>query len=143
MNDLYRTVVLERYRSPRHRHPLAGANAEAHTHNPLCGDEITIQARIEDGRLTEAAFDAHGCSISQASADLMIDLTTGRSIPEVDALHQAFAAMLEPDNPGPAPKELGDAALLQEVRRYPVRVRCALLAWETLHAALHPATDAA
>lgn len=142
MQDLYRQVVLDRYRSPRHRRALPDATHQAHTHNPLCGDELTVYARVDGATLAEAGFEARGCSISQASADLMIDAVAGRALDEVHSLTAAFRNLLE-DEAGEPRAELGEARTLAEVRRYPVRVKCALLAWETLEAALASSSAAA
>lgn len=141
MQDLYRDVVLERYRRPRHRGPLEGATTEAHTNNPLCGDELSVFVRVQNGALVDVTFEARGCSISQASADLMIDVVRGRSMEEAATLIDSFRGLLIGDETQWAP-DLGDAQVLQAVRKYPVRVKCALLAWETLGEALRAATGA-
>ena len=135
MEDLYREVVIDRYRHPHHRHVLDSATAQAHTYNPLCGDELTIFVRVQDQTLAEAAFDAHGCSISQASADLMIDAVQGQSLAGVRERITAFRRLLAVDD-APECAEVGEAQVLRAVRKYPVRVKCALLAWDTLETAL-------
>ena len=135
MEDLYREVVIERYRRPRHRHALDNATAQAHTHNPLCGDDLTIFVQLEDQTLVDAAFEAHGCSISQASADLMIDVVQGQTLDEVRELIAAFRGMVSAEDAA-EPSGLGDARVLRAVRKYPVRVKCALLAWDSLESAL-------
>jgi nitrogen fixation NifU-like protein len=128
-------VILEHYRAPANRRVVEHADVEGFSQNPLCGDEITVAARIRDGLVADAGFQARGCSISQASADMMIDAIRGRTLDEVAALAGQFRAMMAGAVDGPA-SDLGDLAALQGVRRFPVRVKCALLPWNTLEAAL-------
>ena len=133
--DLYRAVVLEHYKNPANRHPMDDVTGRGYSHNPLCGDEITIYARVEDGRLADASFDARGCSISQASADMMIDHLRGRGIAEVEATISDFEKLLE-DSDAEPPASLAGVAVLAAVRKFPVRVKCALLPWRTLREAI-------
>lgn len=135
LDDLYRAVILQHYQSPSHRRPVDEADVRGFSQNPLCGDEMTVGAWIRDGRVAEAGFQARGCSISQASADMMIDAVGGRSLEEVSALIGQFRAMMAGGAEEPS-TDLGDLAVLQGVRRFPVRVKCALLPWNTLESAL-------
>jgi nitrogen fixation protein NifU and related proteins len=135
MEDLYREVVIDRYRSPRHRGPLTDSTGQAHTQNPLCGDDLTIFVRVDGDTLSDASFEAQGCSISQASADLMIDAVRGQPLTGVQAAISAFRAMLAADEAQPS-SLLGQAEVLAAVRKYPIRVKCAQLAWDTLETAL-------
>ena len=135
LEDLYREIILRHYQSPSHRGRLADADAEAFAQNPLCGDEMRISARIDDGSIADLAFEARGCSISQASADMMADAVTGRALDFASELAASFKSMMsEPD--GEAAESLGDLAALRHVKKYPVRVKCALLPWSTLLEAL-------
>lgn len=135
IEDLYRSVILEHYQSPRHRGAVADPTVQGHSMNPLCGDEMSVTARIEGDRVVEAAYEARGCSISHASADMMADLIRDKTLVEVSDLCESFRQMMEGTSDD-APTELGDLNVLQSVRKYPVRIKCALLPWNTLAAAL-------
>jgi nitrogen fixation NifU-like protein len=139
IEDLYRTVILEHYQSPRNRGVLPNPTVQAHSMNPLCGDEMSVTARIEGDRLVDAAYEARGCSISHASADMMADLIKGKTLAQVSNLCASFRNMME-DSVDDVASELGDLTALQSVRKYPVRIKCALLPWNTLIEALrdHP-----
>ncbi len=135
LDDLYREILLDHYRNPRNRGPLAAANAAADGSNPLCGDEITLELRLDgDGRIADAAFSGQGCSISQASSSLMTEYVKGRSSDEATSAIDAFQAMMVEGEE--APEDLGDIGALAGVRRFPMRVKCASLAWKTLEVAL-------
>ncbi|MEA2641084.1 MAG: nitrogen fixation protein NifU [Chloroflexota bacterium] len=134
VDDLYRRVVLDRYQAPVHRGPLADANATASAHNPLCGDEITVRARVEDGHIAEVAWEALGCSIVHASADMMADEVQGRQPDAIPELVARVGAMLAGSDE--AADALGEIGVFRSVRRYPARVKCALLPWKTLAEAL-------
>ena len=143
LEELYREVILDHYRSPRNRNPVTGANASADGDNPLCGDEVRVEMLIEDGVVTEIGVNGHGCSISQASGSMMGDAVKGRDIDAIRTLTGRFKGMmsidgatgpdLDPDRPGAA---LGDLEALQGVRRFPVRIKCANLPWTTMEEAL-------
>jgi nitrogen fixation NifU-like protein len=135
LEDLYREVILQHYQSPSHRGRIDAADAEAFAQNPLCGDEMRITARIEEGLLADVAFEARGCSISQASADMMADVVSGKAIATTSELAASFRSMMSEADADP-PASLGDLAAFQHVRKYPVRVKCALLPWNTLLEAL-------
>jgi nitrogen fixation protein NifU and related proteins len=135
LEDLYREIILRHYQAPSHRGRIAEPTAEAFAQNPLCGDEMRITAHIEDGSITDLAFEARGCSISQASADMMADVVTGQGLASASELAARFQAMMADDGDGAA-ESLGDLASLQHVKKYPVRVKCALLPWNTLIEAL-------
>lgn len=135
LEDLYREVILRHYQSPRNRRAIPDPSAESFAQNPLCGDEISVCARIDDGRIVDAGFQARSCSIVQASADMMADVVRGKTLMQVSDLIGMFRAMMA-NGADRAPEELGDLAALQGVRRYPVRVKCALLPWNTLADAL-------
>ena len=142
LDELYRQVILDHYRSPRHSGHIEKADATAEGQNPLCGDEVTIELRIEDGRVTDAAVRGRGCSISQASGSMMADKIVGLTTDEVDELIHRVKRLLdiEPGDPGVDPDrpgaKLGDLEALAGVRRFPVRIKCADLPWATLQEAL-------
>jgi len=131
LEDLYRDTILKHYQSPSHRGRLADADAEAFNMNPLCGDEMRITARIEDGSIADVAFEARGCSISQASADMMADVVKGQALGSATEIADSFKSMMAQTDDGRS-DSFGDLAALQHVKRYPVRVKCALLPWNTL-----------
>ena len=135
LDDLYREILLDHYRSPRNRGPLDGANARAEGSNPLCGDELALELRLDgEGRIDGVAFTGSGCSISQASSSLMTEYVKGRTAGEAIAGAESFRALMTGD--GAAAAGLGDIEALAGVRKFPVRVKCAALAWKTLELAL-------
>ncbi|EEA03238.1 SUF system FeS assembly protein, NifU family [Burkholderia sp. H160] len=142
LRDLYQEVIFDHYRRPRNCRRLPDANHRAEGYNPLCGDRITLYLRIEDGVVTDVGFDGTGCAIAIASASLMTEALKGRTEPEVEALFGSFHDMVTT----PAgtslqnQADLGKLAVLSGVREFPARVKCATLAWHTLHAALHDAS---
>jgi nitrogen fixation NifU-like protein len=158
LEDLYREIVLDHYRSPRNRGELPTPPAHRATgFNPLCGDEISLDVIVEDGKIKEVAFSGQGCSISQSSASLMTSAIKGMSVKEARKLTRSFKAMMNIHqsslgNDGKDeleeeteeldaseqvnPKDLGELAALQGVVKYPVRIKCATLSWNTLLQAL-------
>lgn len=135
LRDLYQEVIFDHYRKPRNHHALADANHVAHGHNPLCGDQVTIYLKVEDGVVLDLSFEGTGCAISTASASLMTDALKGKKLDEVEHLFEEFHQMVTHDDTEPAP-ELGKLEVLAGVREFPARVKCATLAWHTLQAAL-------
>jgi len=150
LEDLYREVILDHYRSPRNRKPVALPTAVADGTNPLCGDEVHVEVRFEGDALTAVSVTGQGCSISQSSASMMSEAVKNKSQAEIRDLTRRFKAMmdvesnggagLDPGRPGAA---LGDIEALQGVRRFPVRIKCALLPWTTLEQALDGQADSA
>ena len=143
LRDLYQEVILDHGRRPRHGTRLAAFDATAKGDNPMCGDRVQVFVRRDaDGRVAEAGFEARGCAISVASADLMAEVVAGRTKDEVRALAKEFGNMART---GQAPE--GDAAMerlrpLAGVHEYPSRVKCATLPWHALLAALDGQGDA-
>jgi nitrogen fixation protein NifU and related proteins len=134
LQELYQQVILDHNRRPRNfREMQPGRKAEGY--NPLCGDRLTVYLRVEDGRIQDASFVGSGCAISKASASLMTDSVKGKTIEEADALFDRFRTMITraPEDPV---EDLGKLAVFAGVRQFPVRVKCASLAWHTLHAAM-------
>jgi nitrogen fixation NifU-like protein len=133
VEDLYREIILDHYRSPRNkRRGVEGAIAVKHD-NPLCGDELHLAVDVQNGQLSDVAFDGKGCSISQASASMMTEAVQGQSVNEALALTETIRLMMHGEHPG---DDLGDLMALEGVAKFPVRVKCALLAWMALKDAL-------
>jgi len=131
LDDLYREVILDHYRNPRNKRSLDAATIDVHRNNPLCGDDITVRITVADGIATDAAFEGQGCSISQASASMMTEQVKGRKVPEIDDIVMKFRKMMAGEE-DPTEEELGDLVALKGVVKYPVRIKCAVLAWDAL-----------
>ncbi len=131
LDELYRELILDHYKSPRHRGTLPSPDVTAEGYNPVCGDEVEMQLDFDGDRLTDLAINGRGCSISQASGSMMSELVAGKSIGEIRRLSDEFKQMLTDDG-APVPKDLGDLEALQGVAKFAVRVKCATLAWHTL-----------
>ena len=141
LRDLYQEVILDHHRRPRNCYTMECPHREAKGHNPLCGDTVKVYLRIADGVIEEISFIGEGCAICTASCSLMTEAVRGRKVTEVEELFEGFHHMLT----GVAEEkgvELGKLRVFEGVREYPVRVKCATLAWHTLHAALSDAADA-
>lgn len=142
LEQLYREVILDHYRNPRHAGSIESPDAHAEGHNPLCGDEVTIDLDLDGNTVADARIRGRGCSISQASASMMAEAITGKTFDEIDDLSHRVKAMLdiEEGDPGLDPERpgatLGDLEALAGVRQFPVRIKCADLAWTTLAEAL-------
>jgi nitrogen fixation NifU-like protein len=130
--DLSREIILDHYQNPRNHGRLEQPTVANRGHNPLCGDEVELSLLIDGAeRLDDIRFAGRGCSISQASASMMTDIVKGHTLDEVDTSVQRFTQSMS--NRQPAPAELEDELdALQGVKRYPARVKCALLPWTTL-----------
>lgn len=131
LDDLYREVILDHYRNPRNKHGLDGATVDLTHNNPLCGDEITIHAIVRDGTVVDVAFEGQGCSISQSSASMLTDLVKGKPLPQVEKIILDFRSMMA-GKPIDDEESLGELVALKGVTKYPVRIKCAVLAWDTL-----------
>jgi nitrogen fixation NifU-like protein len=135
LNDLYQEVILDHNRRPRNFHSLAEASHSAEGYNPLCGDRLTLYLKIADGIVVDVSFEGGGCAISKASASLMTDAIKGKSVGEAQALFERFHRMVTTP-PETAVEDMGKLSVLAGVREFPVRVKCASLAWHTLKAAM-------
>jgi nitrogen fixation NifU-like protein len=138
LDALYRQVVLEHYRNPRGRDPVPGANLHGEGQNPVCGDEVELHARVQEGRITGIQVRGKGCSISVASGSMLAEMLEGKTLEEARRYLEAFRAILHGEA-APADLDLGDLEALEGVRRFPVRIKCALLPWTTLEQALEAA----
>jgi nitrogen fixation protein NifU and related proteins len=162
LEDLYREIILDHYRSPRNRGELPAPPAlRVEGFNPLCGDEVVVYVAVEDGAVRDIRFAGQGCSISQSSASLMSAAVKGKSVQAVRDLIRTFKAMMsvhearlgDGDGTDPAgedgargsvnPDELGELAALQGVVKFPVRIKCATLSWITLAQGLDEAEASA
>jgi len=141
LDDLYQEILLDHYRNPRHFGPLPGCDHAAEGHNPLCGDRVHVEVKLDGRRLSEVKFEGSGCAISTASASMMTDAVTGRTRDEVEALYQRFHDALTVGGSTDALEDQGELAALAGVREFPMRVKCATLAWHTLRSALAGADD--
>jgi nitrogen fixation NifU-like protein len=151
LEDLYREIILDHYRSPRNRGELETPPAvKTEGFNPLCGDEIVVYLDVAEGRVADVKIGGQGCSISQSSASMMSSAIKGKSVDETRALIRAFKAMMsihervldgEAEAVSPDPEvRLGDLEALQGVVKFPVRIKCATLSWNTLAQGLDEAT---
>jgi nitrogen fixation NifU-like protein len=161
LEDLYREIILDHYRSPRNRGELAVPPAsKVEGYNPLCGDEVVVYLQVDDGSLADIRISGQGCSISQSSASLMSAAVKGKPLSEVRELIRTFKSMMSihearlgDDSDGPAPngsapeeapadtEALGELAALQGVVKFPVRIKCATLSWNALSQGLDELED--
>jgi nitrogen fixation protein NifU and related proteins len=141
LSELYQEVILDHNRRPRNFGALEDANRRARGHNPLCGDQLVVQLRLEDATIRDIRFEGSGCAISKASASLMTDAVKGRTVDEAMALFDRFHAMvMTPLGRDVDMEVVGKLGVLAGVREFPVRVKCASLAWHTMKAALSDAS---
>jgi nitrogen fixation protein NifU and related proteins len=138
--QLYQEMVVEHKRAPRHFGTLAAPTHQARGRNPQCGDDVQVQLRLQDGRVADVAFDGQGCAICIASASMMTEAVLGRDIDTARALQQRFRAVLT-GQAEPEGADLGKLVSLAGVRRYPSRIKCALLGWHALMHAIGEAAD--
>lgn len=136
LRELYQEVILDHHKRPRNFGSLADANRHAEGHNPLCGDRLTVHLDVEDGVIKGVAFEGAGCAISRASASLMTDAVKGRPVAEVEHMFEEFHRMVTSGVDEEVEESLGKLAVFCGVREFPSRVKCASLAWHTLHAAI-------
>ena len=141
LEDLYKEVILDHYKNPRNKRPLPGAEFSCSKNNPLCGDEITVNAHVVDGRVAEVTFEGSGCSISQASASMLTEAVTGKTVGEAEDLARDVRGMLGGEVE-PSEETFGDLVALKGVVKYPVRIKCAVLSWDVLQDALEDTGDA-
>jgi len=130
-DDLYREIILDHYRNPRHHQTVDPADRVIEANNPLCGDEIDLSYRLDGGTVVAIGFTGRGCSISQASASMLCEAVTGMSVDDAARLAETFRMMLT-GNGDTGAADIGDLEALRGVRAYPVRVKCATLVWNAL-----------
>lgn len=142
LEDLYRDIILDHYRNPQGAAAIARPDHSADGQNPLCGDECSVALLLDGGRVGAVEYRGRGCSISVASGSMMAGEIKGRSLAEVRALEAAVKAMLQgKGKAGDGSLDMGDLEALEGVSKFPVRVKCALLAWSTLLEALSRPAD--
>jgi nitrogen fixation protein NifU and related proteins len=133
LQDLYREVLLDYFRSGAHKGKLDPADVKAHGINPVCGDELELFVKVDGGKIGAVRYAGHGCVISQASSAMLAEAVEGRTIPRAQELVKAFKDMMLSKAPLESlPEELESLRSLEGVRRFPTRIKCATLAWNTL-----------
>ena len=130
--ELYREILNEHNINPNHKKDLSGATISLNGVNPSCGDNITLNLKIENDIITDGSFTGSGCAISQASVDMMLDLVIGKSKTEALSLIENFMAMIKGTAEEPQIESLDEAASLQDISKMPARVKCAVLGWRTM-----------
>ncbi len=141
LEDLYQEVILDHNKRPRNKGPLPDATASADGHNPLCGDKIKVHVRVEGDRVVDLRFEGAGCAISQASASTMTEAVKGLSRSEIETLFEGFHVVVTGKADADSQPGLGKLAVFSGVSEFPMRVKCATLAWHTLRAALAGAAE--
>ena len=135
LDELYKEVILDHYRAPRNKGRLDPHDVSLERNNPLCGDEIELFVKFDGDTIEGIAFEGKGCSISQASASMMTEKVQGLSAKDATSVAESIKAMMAGEAEGDQ-KQLGDLVSLKGVVKYPVRIKCALLGWNTLEEAL-------
>ena len=128
----YNEILIDHNMHPAHKHELPDADMEMRGYNPTCGDDITLRLKVSDGVVVDGAFTGSGCAISQASADMMLDLVIGKPKEEALRLSDIFLRMIKGSASEEEIDELEEACVLQDVSHMPARVKCAVLGWHTL-----------
>lgn len=137
LNELYEEIILDHYRNPRNNEELDNPDVEIEANNPFCGDEVKIQINFQNGRVDEIGVTGRGCAISQSSASLLSELAEGQTRPELSRATDLMRRMMRDESLTEAEQDvLGDIEALRGVRRFPVRIKCALLPWAALQDAL-------
>lgn len=131
-NTFYSEILTDHNLHPMHKHDLCGATCEHEGINPSCGDDIILKLKVEDGVILDGSFTGSGCAISQASADIMLDLIIGRKTQEALHLGELFLKMIRGEATEEEVEELEEAGALQDISHMPARVKCAVLGWHTL-----------
>lgn len=132
--ELYQEVILDHNKKPRNKGKISPCSHEAEGYNPLCGDQINLTINVEENKIKDIAFEGHGCAISVASASMMTEATLGKNIEDALGLSKAFRECVTEDVS--ECKNLQDLEILKGVKEFPMRVKCATLAWHTLDSAL-------
>ncbi len=141
LRDLYQDVILEHSKTPRNYRELPAANHKAEGFNPLCGDRFTVYVTLDGDAIKDISFQGSGCAISKASASMMTQSVKGKTMEEAEKIFARFHEMVTGHGTAGNEPELGKLAVFSGVSEFPVRVKCATLAWHTLHAALEGKQD--
>jgi nitrogen fixation protein NifU and related proteins len=135
LDDIYKEVILDHYKRPRNKRELGDHAVSCTKNNPLCGDEITVFAQVSDGSIRDLTFQGAGCSISQSSASMMTEAVAGKTVDDALGMVAEFRGMMAGDVE-PTEERFGDLVALKGVVKYPIRIKCAVLAWDVLQEAL-------
>ena len=138
LDDLYQDIILDHYRSPRHQGLLDDPDLRGEGFNPFCGDQVVLTLDLDEaGRIAKVGFEGQGCSISQASASMLTGQLEGKTLEEAEALVRTFKGVMQGGEFTPEQEDdLGDIVALEGVKRFPIRIKCALLGWTTLQDAI-------
>jgi|SRR5215813_3446966 len=142
LNELYQQVILDHNKKPRNFRKPEVFNRSAQGHNPLCGDQLTVYLQLDNGVISDVAFEGSGCAISKAAASMMTQALKGKTTDETNRLFTEFHQMVTGDENEETADDLGNLRIFSGVREFPVRVKCATLPWHTLKAALDNQTTA-
>lgn len=140
--SFYNEILTDHNLHPMHKHELADANMQLEGVNPSCGDDIILYLKVEDGKIVDGSFTGDGCAISQASADIMLDLIIGREVEEAERLKESFLHMIKGEATDEEMELLEEAGALADISHMPARVKCAVLGWHTLENMLEGRTEA-
>lgn len=142
LRDLYQEVIIDHNRNPRNRRKMTDADRRVEGFNPLCGDQLVVYVKIDDdGVIDDISFEGRGCAISTASASIMTEVLRGKTEQEAEAMFHGFHGFVTGEDQADSASALGKLQVLGGVRNYPARVKCATLAWHTVHAALKNEAD--
>lgn len=140
--SFYNEILTDHNLHPMHKHELADANMQLEGVNPSCGDDVILNLKVEDGKIVDGSFTGDGCAISQASADIMLDLIIGREVEEAERLKESFLHMIKGEATDEEMELLEEAGALADISHMPARVKCAVLGWHTLENMLEGRTEA-
>lgn len=140
--SFYNEILTDHNLHPMHKHELADANMQLEGVNPSCGDDIILNLKVENGKIVDGSFTGDGCAISQASADIMLDLIIGREVEEAERLKESFLHMIKGEATDEEMELLEEAGALADISHMPARVKCAVLGWHTLENMLDGRTEA-
>ena len=140
--SFYNEILTDHNLHPMHKHELADVNMQLEGVNPSCGDDIILNLKVEDGKIVDGSFTGDGCAISQASADIMLDLIIGREVEEAERLKESFLHMIKGEATDEEMELLEEAGALADISHMPARVKCAVLGWHTLENMLEGRTEA-
>ncbi len=141
LHELYQEILLEHNNKPRNFRKLEDANRKADGYNPLCGDQITLYLKVEDDVIADVAFQGHGCAISRASASMLTQSVKGETLAKAEEIFDGFHALITDPDADVDYDLLGDLEMLSGVSAFPTRIKCAVLAWHTLNAAIEGKED--
>ena len=143
LDDLYQQVILDLNKNPRNYGKLDASSHDAEGHNPLCGDRCRVFVKVEDDRVQKISFDGEGCAISRSAASVMTEAVKGLTLAEIEKLFKEYQDMvMGNEGDGDSSEVLGKLSVFAGVREFPIRVKCAVLAWHTLKAALSSEDEA-